>query len=751
MFGVAASPRCLPAAGAEDWATAEPRAPDVPSLVHGIVPREEVFGQPDGLAMHLPPLPEPAPLPPTNDQARPVAVPVWQEPVALLRRLDDLSEQTASKPARVAGWANDVARLVRRLGLTTQENPAAASAILVELDRLADRVDALAASSGGRRVAVELQRTGFALRRWLAVWEALTPLNDRGTSAGKLRRVDTEELARCLDRLDAMLRGSEKASAWHEFLLTDALRAWLASDRSADDPLPPTLAEKLMARLTSTSLTAAQQRFLAAEPLVGLREELVRASAAPVDLAELVKRLEVYEQTGAPGVARLIAGDCMRLRLSHDESRRRLADRVEANYRNANLRVAVSEELLNRLVPDRPPEYVRVRDSVAGVPVYGRAMTSADVGMRLVPDEHRARLALEVNGQVASLTSSTSGPATVTSNSQSTYAASKPMEIGLDGIRLMPTEVRVSSRMRIRRLETTLDAIPLVRGLVRGYARSELDRRQPTMRREIRRKVADTARQQLDSEAEQQLEAVSQQLERQVVDPIVAMALQPTMIHARTTERQLTMRLRLAGEDQLGAHTPRPVAPSDSLAGVQVHESAINNVLGRLQLEGQTFTIPELSQHIAAHLDRSPPETDPDHEDVSITFASQAAVRVRLQQDRVELIFSIAELSKGPRRWKNFRVRVCYRPEMHGSDAALVADGSVELYGRRLGFGAQVALRAIFLRTFSPQRPVYLTPGQMGAGSAWSDLVVNQLTIADGWLAVAWTSSRPEIRAAMRQ
>ena len=34
------------------------------------------------------------------------------------------------------------------------------------------------------------------------------------------------------------------------------------------------------------------------------------------------------------------------------------------------------------------------------------------------------------------------------------------------------------------------------------------------------------------------------------------------------------MRLRLAGGEQLGAYTPRPRAPSDSLMSLQVHESA---------------------------------------------------------------------------------------------------------------------------------------------------------------------------------
>ena len=62
---------------------------------------------------------------------------------------------------------------------------------------------------------------------------------------------------------------------------------------------------------------------------------------------------------------------------------------------------------------------------------------------------------------------------------------------------------------------------------------------------------------------------------------------------------RLTVRLRVASPNQLGGHTARPQAPSDSLGSVQVHESAINNALDQLHLASRTFTLPELYQHLA--------------------------------------------------------------------------------------------------------------------------------------------------------
>ena len=66
------------------------------------------------------------------------------------------------------------------------------------------------------------------------------------------------------------------------------------------------------------------------------------------------------------------------------------------------------------------------------------------------------------------------------------------------------------------------------------------------------------------------------------------------MIAAQTTVDRAIMRLRLAGDEQVGSHTPRPQAPADSLASVQIHESVLRNVVERLNLDGRTFTLPQL-------------------------------------------------------------------------------------------------------------------------------------------------------------
>ena len=52
--------------------------------------------------------------------------------------------------------------------------------------------------------------------------------------------------------------------------------------------------------------------------------------------------------------------------------------------------------------------------------VRGQSLMASDIAVRMIPDPHHVRLALEVNGEVAALTRSTAGPATFYSDSEST-------------------------------------------------------------------------------------------------------------------------------------------------------------------------------------------------------------------------------------------------------------------------------------------------------------------------------------------
>ena len=67
-----------------------------------------------------------------------------------------------------------------------------------------------------------------------------------------------------------------------------------------------------------------------------------------------------------------------------------------------------------------------VDDRVLGRPVRGESLMATEVAVRMLPDPHRVRLALEVRGEIAAQTTADAGPArSTTTASRTTSPASR--------------------------------------------------------------------------------------------------------------------------------------------------------------------------------------------------------------------------------------------------------------------------------------------------------------------------------------
>ena len=409
----------------------------------------------------------------------------WPQPDALLAQLGELSSSEAS-----GRWAKDVVRLLQKLGPEMSRQPEVAAATLRQLEELAAKAMLLETALKDQAVIQGLSRAEHALSRRIDIWQHVQQIEAAGLPESPLPVIDAQALPACLAAIDAMLAGKPERNAWQQFLAVDQLRAWIARRSLPQVRLPQELAMKVLMRLDHPEMSAEQREFVAGGPIGALRQELRRHAALTIRPGQLLRHLERYEQSGLPSDARLLAEDCQYLALSSDEAYRRLGNAVECHYRNANLRLAISAALLNRLIPSREPEYADVNDSVMGLPVRGRSMTSTRLGVRLLPDPTRVMLALEITGQVSALTSSSSGPATFINDSNSMYAALRPLEVDLHGIRLGETQVAVYNQTRLRDVQTDFDGIPLFGALVNNVARSQHEQKEPELTREVKEKVS---------------------------------------------------------------------------------------------------------------------------------------------------------------------------------------------------------------------------------------------------------------------
>jgi len=408
------------------------------------------------------------------------------------------------------------------------------------------------------------------------------------------------------------------------------------------------------------------------------------------------------------------------------------------------MRLAVSEELLNRMVPQQDPIVTPVRDRVAGAKVLGRARTTTELRVRLVPDEVAWRFGLEATGRVFSDTRSDTWPARVFNAAKLQYQGRKEITIDQRGLHAAPAQAQAQGRNDLVGVDSQLDPIPLVGHLLRDMARKKHSRSRSTAINHAKSKVVRQVKQRMNSATEEKIEMLEAEFREKVLAPIENLALlaEPTDMH--TTADRAVMTLRLANTDQLAAHTSRPLAPSDSVLSLQMHETALNNAVMGMGLDGQKMTMLEVFNYFAERFgeaDATPPEDMPLR--ATIQFARRDAVRVRCEADHVELILSVAELAHRRDRIRNFQIHVHFRPVLEGLDVRLVRDGTLQFSGRRLKTGPRIVLHSVIGKLLEKDQEIQLLNPKMLADPRLAGLMVTQLVIEDGWVGLALGPAHP--------
>lgn len=658
--------------------------------------------------------------------------PAWPQAASLRAALASL----ASDPDGNA-WSSLVSAELAKLEAAPSFDSPESAAALKQLRELSDTVRKQVPAEESSPLHTKLLRANYALQRRLAVWQAAhvaAAIPDLDQPA----QVNRRELAAATSAVDAFLSATGRQQEWRGFLLLEDVVSVIRSEEETNSTNGRSLARCILARLDSTLLTPQQAKFLDRPVVHRWTEHLQKWAVEPVDRAALLKLVERFESTPTSSTARDIARANQVLRWAPDERLTDVGAQLNLHYRNANVRVAVSADFANRLLPPLRHFDAPVDDVIRNTRVVGRSQTAARSRLVLFPDRTRWSIGLDVLGSVSSETQGQRGPAVFFQDGQARFHARKLVQVDHQGIHTKPAFGVAESSSQLTGVETDFDGVPLMNRLARSIAQKQYEGESGAAQSEVDQRIADEASRRLDDEVKQLLHDTQAKFETQLLRPLAELGLEPTPIDFETTRARLIARYRLAGSHQLAAHSPRPQAPANSLLSLQLHESALNNVIEQLRFDGRQVELPELVKELAARLGRKQVEV-PDElpEDVTVQFAHEDAVRLNFEGGRVTITMQIAELSQGrDNRWKNFTVRGHYAPQISGRQVHLVRDGVIELGGDRKRIGDQVALRAIFAKVLSKNRPIPLLPTTLSDRRELADVEASQAVVEDGWIGI---------------
>jgi hypothetical protein len=651
-----------------------------------------------------------------------------------------LRRQLQFKDELAGNWAEAVLAHVDALNQTLDLNDEQAVVALHGLARLAGQVEAVAGRIDDFEEEVRLRSAGYALERRIEVWSALQRASavDVGRRAALVQDVDPRVMSAISAALRDVFAPDAHGDAWAEFLLLGEIDGMCQSASFADDAARAELAARVLSRIAETELTEDQQEFLSQSPLVEFQSELRRWTTLPVDGARLLAQLEAYEEHATLKSGDELAVQWNRLRWSVIPEQVALATALNTHYRNANVRFAVTEEFINRLLPAIRDVQAPVRERILGAEVRGQSASRTQMRVRLEPDPSRIRMRLDAHGYMAAQTSSTKGAVTMYNRNRSRFLIQKLFLMDGGGLLVGRSRGTAQAHTNLTGMQTQYDSFPILGSMVRRIAAQRHLESRSLTQRIIERRLAGRASNRIDTEVDGQLIEARQRWQKHILDPLERLDLDPTAIAMSTTDDRLVLRGRLAGKHQLAAFTARPRAVAGNLVSFQVHESALNNLFDQLNLNGRTGDLIEIIEQLRRDLDMNDVNLPADlPQGVIVSLAEQDAVRVRFEADRVSLTLRFATLTSQRGCWRNFAVRADYVPRSNGFQCELHRDKYIQLTGRRLSLGDQLALRGIFTKVLSKNRPLKLVHPELAQDTRLADLNVSQFTIRNGWIGVS--------------
>ncbi len=634
----------------------------------------------------------------------------WPLPAMLMARLDELADDP-----QVSRWALTVSDLCEDLARTSLTDRRASSALLGRIEASMGDGRKLAARLTDRKTQASVRRAIYAIARRHAAWRLA------------LAAVPAETILelRTADARNTDARNTEASESLPAFL----------QFRASDRPTQRAAVAKRRRPQPSSSRYAARPQRTSPGVLGGPSGEEDRTRR----VVALLASLEAFEASPTPAAATKVARQMGELSGSDARPLVALAATTDDHWRNANVRMNFTQELIDQMLPRMPSQEGQVDDVINGVPVWGWQETSTELSTEFLEDTARLRLRLVASGAVYSDTQASKGPATVFNCGYTDFQVSKVVILTPKGIALARTQAYANSYSNLSDVETSVDGVPLFGSLARNMARNKFEKQKSASLAVVERRVASEARARFDKELTPRIVDAAHDFHRRVWSPLTALELEPTPIEMKTEADRVITRFRVAAADQLAAHTARPRAPGDSLASLQIHESFFNNALDQFDLDGKTLMLPELFTHIAKSMGRPDAELPEDLDKrVKFVFAKENAVRVRCHEGHVEITLALDELSRGKKnRWTNLLVRARYEPKGEGLEAQLARQEGIELIGEDLRTRDQIALRGIFSKVFSRSRAASLIPKEMVEHQALQHLEVTQFSIADGWIALA--------------
>lgn len=320
----------------------------------------------------------------------------------------------------------------------------------------------------------------------------------------------------------------------------------------------------------------------------------------------------------------------------------------DAHYKNYNLRVLLSEGLLNRIIGDARRETTGINRNALGARVVGSQTANLKIAVDVQPSQNSARFNINLNGTVSTDTNAYVTEATVRTIGNHGVSASKP--VAFDGTRFTTEPARISVNANNQPVGVrTKYSGGLFGRIADNIAISEANDQRGRANAYTRQSITEELSAELNSEVDSDFANASMELQNKVYGPLREFGLYPDAMSVSSTSDEIQLRTRLSEDDEMGGGLYNPAVNAASKGMVaQIHQSLLTNSMNRLDLgtegkmemsEGQLRDLME--QRLSKILDREVKLGDGEMTDEGNTFIFDQANPIRFSIQQGEVVISL--------------------------------------------------------------------------------------------------------------
>ncbi len=424
---------------------------------------------------------------------------------------------------------------------------------------------------------------------------------------------------------------------------------------------------------------------------------------------------------------------------------------VNDNYFNHNLHFVVSEDLLSRLISDYRTETGCIAECIMGAWVTGSQNTNVDLRADIKPSSDRAMFDLKVTGNVQSSTVAQKSPATIWSKGNNHFWMNKSVQF--DGRHITSTAAgfSVNTSSRVTGLATKYDGIPIIRGIVRGIANQKIAESKPQSEALTAQKIREAALPKFESESNTQFSTGNDTLNKMFAS-LERKGVSPDSISARSSNTHMALSSRTIGISRVGGSLQPPSALIATGAAVQLHESALNNSIDALGLQGRTILEKDLVKELEVALtdlfqreikltkkdDPQPVTAEGEPEPpTSFVFSTSDPIRVHFNNNQITIVMRAGVLQEGKDPIPEQIITIPIAMSLQGGKVVL-DPGTIGVASKEETDRLKQITRANQIRRILGRRVIRreLSPtiDLQAAGDKTLPVTVSMIQLIDGWL-----------------